>query len=103
MYTYDETWPSVNKAKGVSLTGSLPVLEIDDQRLYQVRAPPIFREPHTCTDCARAPSYQPILNIDTSILPFSDIYPAVLAHTMAKQIMRNTLLMRYLTFIMIGE
>ncbi|KAM0258944.1 hypothetical protein ACHAQJ_003600 [Trichoderma viride] len=34
-YNYDHTWPSVNKAKGVSLTGTLPVLEIDDQRLYQ--------------------------------------------------------------------
>lgn len=36
LYTYDETWPSVNKAKGVSLTGSLPILEIDGQRLHQV-------------------------------------------------------------------
>lgn len=36
LYSYDETWPSVNKAKGVSLTGSLPILEIDNQRLYQV-------------------------------------------------------------------
>ncbi|KAH8124755.1 hypothetical protein ACSS6W_007602 [Trichoderma asperelloides] len=35
LYTYDETWPSVNKVKDVSLTGTLPVLEIDDQRLYQ--------------------------------------------------------------------
>jgi glutathione S-transferase len=44
LYSYDETWPSVNKAKGVSLTGTLPILEIDDQRLYQVRALPILRE-----------------------------------------------------------
>lgn len=36
LYSYDETWPSINKAKGVSLTGTLPILEIDDQRLYQV-------------------------------------------------------------------
>lgn len=55
LYTYDETWPSVNKAKGVSLTGSLPVLEIDGERLYQVRALLIFGEPHT--NCVQTPGY----------------------------------------------
>ncbi|RFU81721.1 hypothetical protein TARUN_508 [Trichoderma arundinaceum] len=35
LYVYDNTWPSVNDSTNVSLTGKLPVLEIDDQRLYQ--------------------------------------------------------------------
>ncbi|UKZ78646.1 hypothetical protein TrVFT333_006392 [Trichoderma virens FT-333] len=34
-YVYDDTWPSINKSAGISLTGTLPVLEIDGQRLYQ--------------------------------------------------------------------
>ncbi|KAL7785709.1 hypothetical protein V8C43DRAFT_290794 [Trichoderma afarasin] len=34
-YVYDDTWPSINKSTGVSLTGTLPILEIDGQRLYQ--------------------------------------------------------------------
>ncbi|KAL7921461.1 hypothetical protein ACQKWADRAFT_295848 [Trichoderma austrokoningii] len=34
-YSYDETWPTINAAKGVSLTGTLPILEIDGERLYQ--------------------------------------------------------------------
>ncbi|KAL7943869.1 hypothetical protein V8C42DRAFT_91766 [Trichoderma barbatum] len=35
-YVYDDTWPSVNKSANISLTGKLPILEIDGQRLYQV-------------------------------------------------------------------
>lgn len=50
LYSYDETWPSVNKAKGVSLTGSLPILEIDNQRLYQVGC----RGSESRTDCLSA-------------------------------------------------
>ncbi|KAK4072907.1 uncharacterized protein Triagg1_5584 [Trichoderma aggressivum f. europaeum] len=34
-YVYDDTWPAINKSTGVSLTGTLPILEIDGQRLYQ--------------------------------------------------------------------
>jgi glutathione S-transferase len=37
-YTYDSNWPSVNDSLGVSLTGKLPMLEIDGHRLSQVRA-----------------------------------------------------------------
>ncbi|PTB63231.1 hypothetical protein BBK36DRAFT_1127635 [Trichoderma citrinoviride] len=34
-YAYDDTWPGINKSQGISITGTLPVLEIDGQRLYQ--------------------------------------------------------------------
>ncbi|CAM1503142.1 Fc.00g079180.m01.CDS01 [Cosmosporella sp. VM-42] len=34
-YAYDDTWKPLNKSLGISLTGSLPVLEIDGHRLTQ--------------------------------------------------------------------
>ena len=43
-YAYDDTWPGINKSQGISITGTLPVLEIDGQRLYQVKA-------HLCSSC----------------------------------------------------
>lgn len=90
LYSYGDTWPSLNEANGVSETGTLPILEIDDQRLYQVRVLPLFRKPWTDRLFKRPVK----LSIAASILPFFDTYPAVLAHTTAKQTMRSILLMR---------
>ncbi|KAF7561657.1 hypothetical protein G7046_g2487 [Stylonectria norvegica] len=71
-YAYDETWKPLNTSLGISLTGNLPILEIDSHKLSQVsgKSAPAYLPPSR-----RANAYEGQSNYEKYLVDaVSDLY-----------------------------